>query len=250
MDVIWWGQFDVPVGGRFERVIGPLELTVERASAEWRVSVNRTRTPETDAPDVGSVERYAVGNMAGPLRITPATADRAVVAEPVTPLHVVQGGSVTLYVSTPVWYRLEVGDPPIPIRDEFIARPSDTWFGPSTIEGELCYASRTSARLDLAEVPLRAERAVTAVTIRNDVDTLLPLDRVSLPAPQLSLYADRAGMLWTQDVEVCNRAETFLADIHLDARPPSAAISPQLVCPPRVAAGRTGIIRAFGALFR
>ena len=136
------------------------------------------------------------------------------------------------------------------LREDFIVRPSDTWFGPSTRVGELCYASRTSGRLAIEDVPLRAERAVTAVTIRNSIPAVLPILKLSLLAPQLALYVDSGGMLWTEDVTLDNREQDDLAELIIDQRPPASADKPVLVNSARQKDGSGGLFRAFGAIFR
>ena len=196
------------------------------------------------------IERYIVQGIDDPLHLVPVVADRSVVTEPLTPLNLTSGSEVTLYVSTPLWYRIEAGTNPVRLRDDYILRASDTWFGPSTREGELCYASKTEGRIDLTAVPHRAERAVTAVTVRNELDTVLPLTRLSIPAPLLALYADSSGMLWTQDITLTNHDETDYAELLIEKGTPKYATAPKLVGPARTSGKQPGIIRAFGSMFR
>lgn len=78
------------------------------------------------------------------------------------------------------------------IADRFVIpdvgiRPSDTWFGPTTSEGEPCYASKTVCRLRVEDVPLRPHRCLTKVTLRNRADDSLSLDRLKLPVNALAL---------------------------------------------------------------
>ncbi len=249
-DAAWWGDFEPAIGAAIERDLGPLRLRIERDAREWRILEIRAGDADT-AADAGAVaDRYAVGATEGPLTLHPMVADRPVVAAPLAPLHVIPGGRVTLFVSTPLWYAVDVGVPPQRLQERFIERASDTWFGPSTQVGELCYASHTAGRLELDEVPMRPERAVTAVEIRNDTATVLPILKLNLPAPHLALYADAAGMLWTQDVVFDNRAEEGLADLDLGAGAPRHARAPQRLAPPRLVAGERRLFRAFGAMFR
>ena len=79
-------------------------------------------------------------------------------------------------------------------------RPSDTWFGPSTLEGELCYESKTAVRFNLDNVPRRPHRAISVVRIRNRTDTQLSLERLKIPLPNLSLFGTEDGQLWTESI--------------------------------------------------
>jgi hypothetical protein len=250
-DEVWWGQFDLAVGETFVRTIGPMNLRIERTPHEWRTLLaRRDAGPEAVRRDEEEPERFAFGETKGPLSLTPVVADRAVVTRPLSPLHVSPNGSVTLYVSTPIWIRIEVDDPPVLLNDRYIVRPSDTWFGPSTREGDLCYDSRTAGRLALAEVPVRPERALTAATIHNLTERLLPLDRISLPAPQLAMYVDSSGMLWTGDITLVKSDDEELAQLTLGDGPPGLAPAAKLVSEPREAGETGGLFRAFGAIFQ
>lgn len=255
-DAIWWGTFDLAVGDTLTHNVGPANLVVERTHQEWRISVTRYPNSTSAHPSANNnatveptVHRFALRQTHGPLRISPVTADRPVVSEPVDPLHIVPGATVTFYVSTPVWYCIEVGDPRVALLDDFIVRSSDTWFGPSTREGDLCYASRTAGRLDIFKLPVRPERAITAVTVRNKTEAVLPLQRLSLPAPHLAMYADAKGMLWTQDITLAQIENSELAELTIKDGPPVGANAPKRLNTARERGGHSGFFRAFGAIF-
>ena len=73
---------------------------------------------------------------------------------------------MTIYVSSPVWIRLETATGTL--LDELpTIRQSDTWHGPNTREGELCYASRTFCRTNIDALPIRQNRALSPVIIYN-----------------------------------------------------------------------------------
>jgi hypothetical protein len=84
----------------------------------------------------------------------------------VTPLYVPPAEIATIFVRSPLWLRIEVGDALIALQEVPMLRPSDTWFGPTTMEGELCYASQTYARLNLEKLPIGPHHAGTQVTIQ------------------------------------------------------------------------------------
>jgi hypothetical protein len=47
-----------------------------------------------------------------------------------------------------------------------------------------------------------SHRAICVVDVSNDRADPLVLERVRLPAPSLSIYADDAGVLWTSSVRL------------------------------------------------
>ncbi len=257
----WWGEYRIEedLAGRWR--IGPLTLWIERLQHEWRVAKEIDTEASEDVVEVsvpvriddilgrGDVARFALARTANTIWIEPALADRPVITSPEKPFHVPAGESVRVYVGSPLWIRLATGSPPVPLEEFPVVKPNDTWFGPSTREGVLCYASRTHARLDVANLPRRPHRAVTAVLVRNTADTPLKLDRMELPTPHLSLYATSDGHLWTQDVTLERTEDGENAALQLNDAPPSAALRPVLVSRAREEAPKHLVLRAFGSLF-
>ncbi len=259
----WWGLFNIPEEQAGCWQIGPRTTWIENRRFEWRISqdsgFDATRTgvavtfpfPLDQIPEASDsvlVRRFGFQHDGGALTIEPRLADRPVVARPDAPFTLPAGEQITVYLSTALWMRVSIGMPARELIELPIVRPPDTWFGPSTMVGELCYGSRTTARLSLDDQPLRPERAITAAVLRNRHDKPLLIERVSLPVPHLSLYRDVRGLLWTQSVTVELRPAGALTEVKLDEGPPEQADRPEVVQGPRVEAGRNIIIRAFGLL--
>lgn len=260
----WWGDFFLEEGQAVRWRIGALELTIERLAREWRIAgVPATTEPEANGdgthwsvdreaagrPIDEHTERYAFRSTSAALRLTPALADRPVVSQPTIPFYVPSQEEATIFVSSPLWLRVEVGHPPKLLHDAPLQRPSDTWFGPSTLEGELCYSSRTHNRLRLEEVPLYPDRAVTPVRIRNEATNALLLERLNLPVPFLSLFATDAAALWTPTVTMLREHDGTSASLKVDEGPPHHARQAREVAPARHAPGKRVLVRALGALF-
>lgn len=259
---VWWGWYEVEEGQRVCFRIGPLDLIVDRLSAEWRVGyvqsidylddlVDVTIGVEVDElPAPMESHRFATRSDDLDLELAPVLADRAVVVRPETAFHVLSGDEAIFHMSTAVWVRLLVTE----TRQELLSvptiRPSDTWFGPSTREGELCYASRTGARLNLDKLPPHPGRAITSVRVRNRASDTLQLERLALPVPALSLFADGDGHLWTNSVTVERDPDGQLAEVKLSADPPPMARARKKLQGPRQPAGRHGFVRALSSLMR
>ena len=176
-------------------------------------------------------------------------ANRPVISRPVTPFHLPAGEEATLFVSTPVWLHLAAAKPLRDLTDVPIQRPSDTWFGPSTREGQLCYDSRTSGRLHLEEVPQRPHRAVTRVVIRNDGSDALRLERLSLPAPFLAVFEADDGLLWTTPVTLVREPSGEMGTVKIHENPPQEARHARRLSPPREKPTHASLVRALSALF-
>jgi len=269
----WWGTFqlDAETGGRWH--VGPSTLWLYRTEREWRLFHHRptlaankadpfTRRsdatvpvadddipdlPETPQQDL-EVSRYSFSSTKPEVAIQPALADRPVVSRPEHPLHIPPGESITLYLSTPLWIRVFLSHADQLLHEVSSNRMSDTWFGVSTTEGELCYATRTAGRLQLDSLPARLHRAITPLRISNTAEESLLLERVQLPTRHLELYSTDENALWTQTVRMNHSDATKGADVNIRKGPPSEADGAQLLQEPRDAEKRGLVTSTFGAI--
>lgn len=257
----WWSprRFDVGEARRWR--VGPSTWIAERRAHEWRI-VHATgddpiedaleiATPVRDADPIAedsvraSARRFAFATSPPELVLRPRLADRDVVVRPADPLIVPAGESALLFVSTPLWIAVATVDPPHALFEAPCFQPSDTWFGPSTVDGELCYASRTTGRLDLADVPVRPHRAITPVRIRNEAKDPLPLERLKVPVAILPLLAGPRG-LWTPRVSLTRAEGADRADVQVAPGPPSEAGAVTRIAEPRRRPDASLSLRSFG----
>jgi hypothetical protein len=232
----WWGTYHIAEGEGGVWEIGPLVLTVERRAREWRVSWRHDPSndgiasrcavscpvPAATLPATDQAARFASSATTRELRLEPALPDRQVVARPELPLNLLGGEEVSLFVSVPLSVRIFTsGDRPLV--DVPSQRLTDTWFGPSTRVGELCYAQRTKAKLHAAELPICPHLAICRVRLANHAQSPLVVDRLSLPVNHLDLWAHRDRGLWTRAIEVERAADGSLASVRLGEGPPEQA---------------------------
>lgn len=272
----WWGSvsLDLYTGGKWH--LGPSTLWVYRASHDWRVIHRPSTDPVTADPmaqrstviaplpddEMAAVlesddsnlvtHRYSVRDTDETIALRPTLADRPVVARPEHPLSVLPNEAVTLYLSTPLWARIVLVESERVLWEVPSHRMSDTWFGPSTRTGELCYATRMTGRLRLDRIPVRLHRALTPLQVRNRGAEPLSLERVQLPAPHLALYESDDGGLWTDAVTMIRREGETGADIRIAGGAPSDASDATRVQEPRESSKHgliTSTFSAFGALF-
>jgi hypothetical protein len=208
----WWGHYQVPVGQLGCWRIGPVTLWIERQEQEWRIAHKASDdhldpTVQVTLPDeaqdlmaLDKVTRFGVSGTDETVTLTPLLADRPIISRPEKPFVVLPEDETTVYISTPLWVEVAVGDSAQSLLEIPATRPSDTWFGPNTMEGELCYAGRTAMRLHLDQLPLRPHRATTAVLIRNRGSEPLTIEKLDLPVMHLSLYQGPDFELWTENV--------------------------------------------------
>lgn len=272
----WWGTYTLDEGEGGCWHIGPSTLWLYRSATDWRVlhrlsrdptatdpMVNRSEVelpvPEAEMAEMLEVEdeeihtsRYSFQQTESRIVLEPVLADRPIVSRPEHPLYVPTGESVTLYLSTPLWVRIELEESERQLQEVPSHRMSDTWLGASTLEGELCYATRTAGRLRLDQLPVRLHRAITPLYIRNRADDSLLLERVQLPAEHLSLYRTPDEYLWTNAVSMNRITGTEGASVTIEKGPPKDVRGAKRVQEPRkeTKAGLfTSTFRTVGAFF-
>lgn len=256
----WWAPFAIPVHETAILSLGPLTLHLHRGADEWLIAWEReegdseplragiTLSPEPLQAD--NYQRYVTASTAGEVVVNPLLADRPVVVKPRQPVFILPGEETTLYLSTPIWAQVSAGDPRRALQEISVLRLSDSWFGPSTREGELCYAARTHARNSLDEIQRRPHRAITPVRIHNRADAQLPIEKLSLPVPLLSIYGDDEGTLWTESINLIRTADSDMAAMTIDAGAPRHAPDAALLTGPRQHVEKSGlVVRAFSGLF-
>ena len=259
--VHWWGDYDYETGQIGEWEIGALRIAVQRQAREWLVAHRSEDKVEGSdewrfayaggdlaEKDYDQISRFVYQQTAEQLAIRPALADRSVVTRPLTPFTVPAEQSATIYISTPLWFTLSNGPSSQPFFEIPIKRPSDTWFGPSTLEGEKCYAIRTRSRLTLENQAVLPYRAITEVHIRNQAHEPLLIERINIPVTYLSLYLDPASNLWTEAVTVVQDKGENLAEFHIEKDIPEPARGGELIANPRERPQKGMLIRAFSAL--
>ena len=257
----WWGERRVEVGTTTRWQIGPLILWIQRLPGEWRVYRTRLEDPldgtvelEERAsgeaiPAAASIERFAFQGDSPLLELAARLPDRPIVSRPRNPFHVPPGEDLVFFVDSPLWVGLSTMNPRRWLFEMPVFRPSDTWFGPSTNEGELCYASRTAGTLQLSDTPIRPHRCLTAVTIRNRASDELLLDRLKLPVASLALYVGEDRRIWTQDVSLERHERGDRAQLSIRRSEPALALDPRPLSPARKAESDNVVARVFNTLF-
>ena len=255
----WWGDYEVAANQTLRWQLGPKTLWITRGDNEWRVASaggqdlldNRlviAEPAEEPAGDDIDVRRFASRSGNRSVRLGPALPDLPVVVKTTQPFFVPAMEETTLFLSAPLWLRVYLDGRKMELVDTPIARPSDTWFGPDTMTGELCYALRTSARLHLEHLPRRPHRAISAVRIQNNAPSVLHIEKLKVPVPHLSLFASSEGHLWTEALTLEREADSDGTKVRLDDRP-AKIVATERIALPRKTMSKGFLLDAFGELF-
>lgn len=257
----WWNPHEVEIGQTALWRVGPLTLYALRRHDEWLIGYTRDDTLPDDIsssfaltgasiPPEADIERFVFSQTHPKIQLSPLLASRPVVTRPVSTLSIPPKEKITFYAGSPVWLKVEVGEPGIQLKTLAVYRPSDSWFGPDTIDGELCYAARTAARLHIEEMPFRPWRAVTPLTVTNLGGKTLTLDRIKVPVHNLPLFASEEGLLWTPTVRIERKKEEASVALTLDEEaPPEVNATVPVASPRKTPSHAGGVMKAFTSLF-
>lgn len=257
----WWGSYFLEEDQAIYWSINERQIVVQRKQAEWITWNVEATEPEpfsnfnqgnwtgSGFPDSKTSRRHLFTNTEGDLDVLPALANRSVTSRPNVPLQILAGEKARLFVSSPLWLQMKTQKKSVCFFDEPLWRPSDSWFGPSSIVGELCYAKYTDARVELEALERRVYRAITPVEVINNGEEPLVIERFNLPVPMLSLFSDASGTLWTQTLVVKRELDDSETEITIDKRAPAEAGSAILISQPRIAVSRGRLIRSLSSLF-
>lgn len=239
--------------------LGPLWLQATRRAREWSLQWRCESDPlmphlevigpsEPVCDEEASLARFGFGVAPEVVQLEPRLSDRPVVVRPENPFSVLAEETVSIYVSTPLWFVVHVGEPGRELMEQPSFRPSDTWFGPTPMEGELCYAGRTEARLVLENLDDTLSRAVTPIQIQNHSDKPLEVARLNVPIPHLTLYRPPGNRLWTEGLTVVHRSGTVLEDVKITHQVPTELESAERIAEARTDAQDNLFFRVFSKL--
>lgn len=202
-----------------------LWLLLTKRSEEFSVSYSygeRTRSRWLQFSNLIET-RYPIS---GDLTVSQRLSNRPVVAQPNQPIHVPCDGRVKLFVGTSLWFCLARDEDVL--LDVPVMRLSDTWFGPDTMNGEVCYACETHARLTMESARVNPFKAITPIEIINRGDAPLVVDRVNIPVPYLCLYQGK-DRHWTSKLTIVRRATDADSSVRVGDDAPLECKQPTLI---------------------
>ncbi|MFL0799497.1 MAG: hypothetical protein K6L80_03530 [Agarilytica sp.] len=258
----WWGDFHFNEEETKEWVLGDRRFVIHRSSGEWKTW--NIETPEesgeyvfkhsalqasAELPDHTTLGRYLQHETSEQISVRPMMADRSMVIRPSVPLQILAEERICLYISTPLWFNVKTCPNDVTIMDVPFWRPSDSWFGPSTMSGEFCYAKYTDARVNITQLEQRPHRAITPIHVINKRNEALIVERLSIPVPLLHLFSDDKHHLWTEEITLTRESDGDMAKLQLDKVAPPHASNPTLVSKPRTESEKNIVFRTLNSLF-
>jgi len=140
-----------------------------------------------------------------------------IVIRPELPFVIPPKEEVTMFMSVPLWIKVQSGG--TTLQEIPSVSLSETWLGDSTISGEICYASKTSAKLIFEHILKRPYRAICALQIKNHSDKEFPFVRIKIPVQNLSLFKDEKNLFYTETIMLTREKNGTDAKVNLTKSP-------------------------------
>lgn len=223
--------FELALGSILSLRFGPLTLYLGHFFQEWRLSWTTTNDymdnsfalhhPFTgEIPhELTSMIRYTYSRPCNHfVKVTPVLGDLPFVAKPTKPLMVLPDETVRIFMSIPLFVRIETEDPYHLLEDIPVLQSPKTWFGDSTVRGEICYATKIKAVLNQAELINRPYRAISQLEIQNKSAHPLHVERLKVPAPFLSLFQGEDGLYYTSVMNFVCDYDGTIRNVDIDSQ--------------------------------
>lgn len=255
----WWGEYTLGLNAQKCWSIGERAIVIKRKSTEWNTwniesveqqqSITVSNGEHINLIDMPVMGRFLEKNTSESIKVYPLLADRPVIARPATPLTILAGERVQLFISTPIWFYAQTLPSKKSLVDLPFWRPSDSWFGSSTIDGQLCYAKYTSAKTKLDELELQPHKAITPIMVMNSDDKPLTINRINVPVNYLTLYHDDKSQLWTSGISITIEDDATDIELMIDKSIPTQFQPLTLISSPRLSLEHGKLIRRISNLF-
>lgn len=255
-----WGTYQIKSGkSRVFRLEDAIQVMFKRVVNEvWIATTDLSKkqpdlkplipeqTETQEQPEQGLIEvtdeqieaskqkwmRWALKSGNANLKIQPAFPNLPVVIQPEYSFRLMRGSSARFYTRIPVFIQvrdMDEGDLLITeIPSHNLAR---TWFG-TFIDGEICYWFKTTARRELTEDVYRPYLCVCPITIINESEEELYVDKVSIRGEQLTVFGDGKS-LWSDEMTIKYKGGKDFSDLIVTGVPPQEAPNATLLNKPR-----------------
>jgi hypothetical protein len=255
----WWGEFTFELQEKKCWSVGERAIVLRREAAEWNTWNIESEEEDNDivvsdgacinVDDMTITGRFLEKNTSEKIKVSPLLADRTVIARPSSPLTILAGEKIQLFISTPIWFYAETFPNGKCLVDLPFWRPSDSWFGGSTIDGQLCYAKYTSAKTKIDELELHPHKATTPIMVINSHNKELTINRINVPVNHLNLYSDDKNQLWTSRITIEIADDSADIELVIDKNV-SAEFEPlTFISSPRISSEHGRLIRRISNLF-
>lgn len=191
----WWGHFLIAAEQSRYSKIGNTVLCIDHYNQEWKLAIRQEHLGrENPTKILGSYLQQ------DEIKLKPVLADRNLQVKLNCPFYIAGGEALIIYINSPSWIRIEIGNPSILLDEIPTEILADTWSGDNTINGDLCYAATHLATPRFEEIPQNTTQVTTPILLQNFSKDRIYVNELKIPLPFLSVYSDIHNHLWTEQV--------------------------------------------------
>ena len=246
----WWGRYNFVSDSWRKIECGSQTFFVRRSEQVWELCLLPSeQVRELDAPPPQArISRAISTEKSDSLVFAPRLPDRPLVFRPTGDFYVGAQERVVVYFRVPLWVVVCVPNPWRELLEMPLCQLSDTWFGPPTTEGQLCYAAGESWHAQLPEVSSESHARVRAEIV-NPESSSMRVDRLKLRVGVLGLFATDASEAWTSDVRYFRTKGSDYVTMEVGSQLPICAPTAQLLSEPRRPNNQNVVMRALSQFF-
>lgn len=222
-----WQPLAVADGATVHWRLGPCDLWLRRNGPEWWLAVHSGIDDASARPPSIDVEqpprniqwlRRIAPERCDSVSVTPRLPDRPVISRPDHPLSLLPGAHCRFFMGIPAFLSVCLDLRGLELHEVTTVALSNSWSG-SVMEGELCYALRTTAKREPGELLPASHRIVCPVEVRNESKEVLTFSRITLPVGALNVYLGDTR-LWANAISATYLGDEEWSRIRPDDGPP------------------------------
>lgn len=250
-----WKPHAVEVGETLFFSLGALRLWIYRGQQEWLIAheleAEKRNAPLVEVSDTPRDEsrewtRWILDEKVEKVHLRPQLPNRPLIVRPELPMSLMPRKSVQFFIEIPLWVSVSFGSKHEQATEFPTMILSNSWFG-SFIEGELCYAVKTTAKLSQADLLSEAHMAVFPLEVRNISSVKLNFERLCVRPQYLNIFGGDHS-LWASNGRVSFRGEDKWGRIVYSSKAPQFDEASRLIGRAREQLRRGALLQTFDHL--
>ncbi|RKX84516.1 MAG: hypothetical protein DRP57_05730 [Spirochaetes bacterium] len=264
-----WGIFNLNKDTLFSKQFGELKLRVKKDCNELSLACTHStstrsrgktelETVHEPQPENVSWVHWVISDEPKSVEISPLLPDRPLIVKTESPFFLAAGTEKLIFIGIPIWIAVNsAGKEKIRLLEAPLQILSNTWFG-NFESGELCYwasvrAEQPQVGKPQAEQPQAGQqaqqtlKALCSVRLSNMANESLPVEKMYLPVPNLTLF-NADGRLWTDEVAVSCRGADEAGQVKFSGKPPENLIHASIAAAPRQKSAKNIFLKSFSSI--
>ena len=231
-----WSVYNIESDQIYQCRIGEANLWIKRDGKEIYIATSHDKNIDgqnkSDIPEDLKWARFVIKEEPISIELSPAMPDRPLVVKPEASFYLTSGTKRTIHVRIPIWVCISIA---AKTKIKLVEIPSvilsNTWFG-DLIDGELCYWLTSGARSKIEPDPARPYLAICPLTIQNESDENLFVEKFIVRAENSSLFIHN-DQLYTDEILISFKGKDDISSITFKGKPKTEILGASKIADPR-----------------